>query len=919
MLIKIVHEGVVQRVQVDSPATFKLEHVLQLARKFPGIPPVFAIQYLDDENEKVNIESTEELLEALRVAEQEARPCLRLQIVASTQTHSHFSEDRDEDVDEDNRSAGEEDSASAGSNFELVDESEFREHVEPDELPAVHSTPPPVQVSELAETLASAPSDEAGIADAQREEPAVSAAEPPELPDVGVVSVSLSSLSIGDEEPPRPEVPDPAAEIPVSGSAHSETATAAANLDEVARTVISDVAATEFASLLATLDQLIKSHNEGTGGSNSQATMDSLRASCGKVLSDPNVVQELQAAISSPVVRSLVVDSFASDQQGKTMWEAASAHVPQVLQVVSHLLEKCPQLVALVPGTVMAAMNFFRPRPDADADAAPASAAPLDEFKDVVHRHVQCNGCLEANPRLSEYIRGPRFKSAIVEDFDLCERCERSNRYRDSHGPFLKIYYPAQAPQAILCVLRGNGRTSQSDFARFFEQERAAGNIQGNQYRDVQVAATGFNPSNIRELVESHVGGAVAASASSVAAASSSVSVTPAAVQESVRQAVAASLHSATAAGSVSQPAAVPSSSAPRTLGCPGANHPLVQFIAERPRYRCDKCNRRCAQSETLHGCRTCNFDMCDQCFKALLDAHSGSRTAAVSAPIFYPSVGEAAAPVSLAPAQPRLDSAARGQSAPHPDPHSHGVPQVRPQAKFVLDVSIPDGSVVAPGQKFLKSWRIRNNGSSVWPPGCRIVNVGGDPLGSPIGGVFVDPLEPGHVADLSVPLVAPVRPGRAVGYFRLITPDNNRFGHRFWVDITVDGTIGQQIAAAVAQPFRTISEQIIAAVQEQEMASHSGAVGTGTGTGTGAGATGAPDATMAQAAVASASGPVGESNPQGIDNTANDQLLKKYSIELQSLADMGFLDVKENIRVLEMNNGSLENAIAHLLATAFA
>jgi hypothetical protein len=36
--------------------------------------------------------------------------------------------------------------------------------------------------------------------------------------------------------------------------------------------------------------------------------------------------------------------------------------------------------------------------------------------------------------------------------------------------------------------------------------------------------------------------------------------------------------------------------------------------------------------------------------------------------------------------------------------------------ARFVKDVTFPDGTTVQPGSVFLKTWRIRNDGTQRWP-----------------------------------------------------------------------------------------------------------------------------------------------------------------------------------------------------------
>jgi len=41
--------------------------------------------------------------------------------------------------------------------------------------------------------------------------------------------------------------------------------------------------------------------------------------------------------------------------------------------------------------------------------------------------------------------------------------------------------------------------------------------------------------------------------------------------------------------------------------------------------------------------------------------------------------------------------------------------------------------------------------------------------------------------------------------------------------------------------------------------------------------------------------------------NSEQDELIKKYSIEINSLCDMGFTDISKSAQMLEANNGNLE------------
>lgn len=76
-----------------------------------------------------------------------------------------------------------------------------------------------------------------------------------------------------------------------------------------------------------------------------------------------------------------------------------------------------------------------------------AGAPPKKEETEKIHLGIHCNGC-GANP-----IVGNRFKCAVCENFDYCEKCENLNKDLHLH-PFIKIYSPETAPIEIKCELK---------------------------------------------------------------------------------------------------------------------------------------------------------------------------------------------------------------------------------------------------------------------------------------------------------------------------------------------------------------------------------------------------------------------------------------------------------------------------------
>ncbi|VAI58002.1 unnamed protein product [Triticum turgidum subsp. durum] len=111
-------------------------------------------------------------------------------------------------------------------------------------------------------------------------------------------------------------------------------------------------------------------------------------------------------------------------------------------------------------------------------------------------------------------------------------------------------------------------------------------------------------------------------------------------------------------------------------------------------------------------------------------------------------------------------------------------------ESRFILDVTVLDGTLMSPSSPFTKIWRMHNNGSIMWPLGTQLIWVGGDqfalqtsvPLEIPLNGFPVD-----QEMDVAVDFVAPARPGRYISYWRLASPSGQKFGQRVWVHIQVE------------------------------------------------------------------------------------------------------------------------------------
>lgn len=116
------------------------------------------------------------------------------------------------------------------------------------------------------------------------------------------------------------------------------------------------------------------------------------------------------------------------------------------------------------------------------------------------------------------------------------------------------------------------------------------------------------------------------------------------------------------------------------------------------------------------------------------------------------------------------------------------------PNAVFVGDVTVPDGTVFEPGAQFDKIWRIRNTGDCPWDSDYHWVFWKSNQMGADTSHT-IPPTAPGETADIRVTMYAPDTPGLYVGHWRLEAPDGQIFGHSAYVNIVVKEAIAPEEA----------------------------------------------------------------------------------------------------------------------------
>jgi len=111
----------------------------------------------------------------------------------------------------------------------------------------------------------------------------------------------------------------------------------------------------------------------------------------------------------------------------------------------------------------------------------------------------------------------------------------------------------------------------------------------------------------------------------------------------------------------------------------------------------------------------------------------------------------------------------------------------------FIKDVSIPDGTQLAVGETFTKTWRLKNRGTCTWTSDYMMVFTSGDSMGGTTAVRLSGNVAPGQAVDVSITLTAPANRGHYTGYWMLRNPSGLLFGYgdsankAFYVDIRTE------------------------------------------------------------------------------------------------------------------------------------
>jgi len=151
------------------------------------------------------------------------------------------------------------------------------------------------------------------------------------------------------------------------------------------------------------------------------------------------------------------------------------------------------------------------------------------------------------------------------------------------------------------------------------------------------------------------------------------------------------------------------------------------------------------------------------------------------------------------------LPTAAGPTSTPDADPTEGSAPTFAPptapgpvgsgdncvSASYVSE-TIPDGTIMQPGETFWKSWTIKNEGTCTWDSSYTFVYESGDLMGGLQEYPLSEVVPPGDQVDISIFLKAPSTNGNYKGNWKILSPWGGTFGvgsydTPLWVQINVN------------------------------------------------------------------------------------------------------------------------------------
>jgi hypothetical protein len=120
--------------------------------------------------------------------------------------------------------------------------------------------------------------------------------------------------------------------------------------------------------------------------------------------------------------------------------------------------------------------------------------------------------------------------------------------------------------------------------------------------------------------------------------------------------------------------------------------------------------------------------------------------------------------------------------------------------------VTIEDGTEIASGESFVKTWKLQNTGSCAWDDDFLLTFYSGEDMDGEAT-VIDEYVASGDAVEVSVALTAPETDGAYTGYWVLADSSGTAFGTAFYVQIEVSGDLSTStpIDASISTSTSTI------------------------------------------------------------------------------------------------------------------
>jgi hypothetical protein len=184
----------------------------------------------------------------------------------------------------------------------------------------------------------------------------------------------------------------------------------------------------------------------------------------------------------------------------------------------------------------------------------------------------------------------------------------------------------------------------------------------------------------------------------------------------------------------------------------------------------------------------TPNLTQVYQTLAAVLTAQPSSPVIAEAATA-TPSPTKMLTPTSSTPLPPTHTAITQGEPTRTLTLHA---PCNQAAAGNPIDITVPDDSRISPGQSFIKTWKLVNDGTCTWTTLYSADFFYGDRMSAPQSVPLQEDVPPSHSVEISVEMVAPIVPGTYQGNWKLADPAGTLFGigpnsdSPFWVRIIV-------------------------------------------------------------------------------------------------------------------------------------